>query len=209
MKVKDHPERRAMLDDGAAADRSPDAALRADRQERAAVRPAGGTARAGGWTSARIARRARDLERKLANQRRVFVMISPPATPVEMIANSLEMEQVLVNLVRNAIQASAEGGWVAVRLEPEPGTVRLTVADHGCGMNETQIARIFDPFYSTRQEQGGMGLGLSIVYGIVKRQGGDIDIRSSPGQGTTVTVLLPRNLPTSEDAQNDQGAHRG
>ena len=119
---------------------------------------------------------------------------------MEIVANSLEMEQVLVNLIRNAIQASAAGGWVAVRLEPEPEFVRLTIADRGFGMDEAQIARMFDPFYSTRQEQGGMGLGLSIVYGIVKRQGGDIDVRSNPGQGTTVTVLLPRNLPTSEGA---------
>ena len=197
MKVKDHAERRAMLDD--ALHQIEAQTLRCGQIVKSVLQFAR-QEELHRWRVdlGRIARRARDLERKLANQRRVFVMISPPATPVELTANPLEMEQVLVNLVRNAIQASAAGGWVAVRLEPEPETIRLTVADNGCGMNETQIARIFDPFYSTRQEQGGMGLGLSIVYGIVKRQGGDIDIRSSPGQGTTVTVLLPRNLSPSE-----------
>ena len=91
---------------------------------------------------------------------------------------------------------------------PDAETVRLTVADRGCGMTEEQIQRMFDPFYSTRRQDGGVGLGLSMVYGIVKKQGGTIDVSSSPGQGTTLTISLPRNLSPGESPPHDPDSHR-
>ena len=145
-----------------------------------------------------VARRARDALRKLANQRRVSVLISSSDVPVTLTANPVEMEQILVNLITNAIHASEPSGWVNVGLAASAETVRLTVADRGCGMTEEQIQRMFDPFYSTRRQDGGVGLGLSMVYGIVKKQGGTIDVSSSPGQGTTLTISLPRNLSPGE-----------
>jgi two-component system NtrC family sensor kinase len=199
MKVKDHPQRQAMLDD--ALQHIEAQTLRCGQIVKSVLQFARQEDLQRWRVDLReIAGRARDLLRKLANQRRVSVAISPRSGAVELTANPLEMEQVLVNLVSNAIQASAAGGSVNVGLEAEPETVRLTIADRGCGMAREQIERMFDPFYSTRQQEGGMGLGLSVAYGVIKKQGGTIDVRSAPGQGTTVTVLLPRNLPASEGA---------
>ena len=63
-------------------------------------------------------------------------------------------------------------------------------------MSPEQIERMFDPFYTTRQREGAIGMGLSIVYGIVQNQGGEIDVQSTPGKGTTISIHLPQTLPT-------------
>jgi signal transduction histidine kinase len=150
-----------------------------------------------------IARGARDVVRKLANQRRVSVIIVPGDTPIELVANPLEMEQVFVNLITNAVQASAECGSVTVCLESDAESVRFTVEDNGHGMSKEQIDQVFDPFFSTRRKEGGIGLGLSVVYSIVDKHGGKIDVRSNMGEGTCVTVVLPRASQQSEGDGND------
>ncbi|MBC8356797.1 MAG: response regulator [Planctomycetes bacterium] len=105
--------------------------------------------------------------------------------------NELEIEQVLTNLIDNASR-SAEGPiQVTVRTARTKESVRFSVEDDGPGMSVEQRQRAFDPFYSTRQKQGGTGLGLSIAHGIVEGHGGNIEITSEVGPGTTVTVDLP------------------
>ena len=89
--------------------------------------------------------------------------------------NDLEIELLLVNLIHNAAQASTAAGQITIRTDRIPGSVRLVVQDNGLGISEQAKQRAFEPFYSTRQgEGGGMGLGLSIVYGIVVDHGGSI-----------------------------------
>jgi len=104
--------------------------------------------------------------------------------------NPLEIELVLVNLIRNAVEAGRSRA-VVVRTERIAEGVRVAVADDGCGMSEEQLARIFDPLYTTRRKSGGSGLGMNIAYGIVCGHGGRMDVRSRPGEGTTVTIDLP------------------
>ncbi|MEN6406952.1 MAG: ATP-binding protein [Thermoguttaceae bacterium] len=111
-----------------------------------------------------------------------------PLTPM----NPLEIELVLFNLVRNAVEAGrGEGVFVSIRTEPTADGVRVAVCDNGCGMSQEQLKRVFDPFYTTRRQAGGSGLGMSIAYGIVQGHGGRMDVRSQPGQGATVTIELP------------------
>jgi PAS domain S-box-containing protein len=110
------------------------------------------------------------------------------APPVE--GSRASLVQVVVNLVRNAAQAIADGGHVTVSLAPEGGSVKLTVADDGAGMEADVAARAFEPFFSTKGGQG-IGLGLPIVQGIVERHGGAVALVTSPGTGTQVTVSLP------------------
>ncbi|MGD8453154.1 MAG: PAS domain-containing protein [Phycisphaerae bacterium] len=105
--------------------------------------------------------------------------------------NRTEIEQVLINLVQNAVEMSGAGVRVVVRTERSEDGVRLSVADDGPGMLPEQAAYVFDPFYTTRQQRGGAGLGLSVVHGIVRGHGGRIDVASKLNKGTVFTIDLP------------------
>ncbi|MCA9753323.1 MAG: response regulator, partial [Gemmatimonadetes bacterium] len=91
------------------------------------------------------------------------------------------------------------GGRIEIRSRTEEGHAVVEVADSGCGIPESTRSRIFDPFFSTKGEDG-LGLGLSVVYGIVQRHGGTIEVDSTPGAGTTVRVRVP-NAPTRGAAE--------
>jgi signal transduction histidine kinase len=112
-------------------------------------------------------------------------------TSAELVADGDQLEQVLLNLLSNAVDAMPRGGRIRIRLEREAGRVVLEIADEGCGIAPEILDRIFDPFFSTKDIGKGTGLGLAISYGIIKDHGGDILVRSQPGQGTTFTILLP------------------
>jgi len=108
-----------------------------------------------------------------------------------------KINQVVMNLLANAIDACGPGGKVAVRTEPEPGGggVLIHIEDNGAGIPPGVRARIFDPFFTTKPVGQGTGLGLSISYGIVKAQGGTIAVESEPGKGSRFTVRLPLTPP--------------
>ncbi len=113
----------------------------------------------------------------------------------EVMAASGQLEQVVHNLVTNAARASAEsGGTVVVRVGPgSPGMARLEVVDHGAGIPDRDLDRIFEPFYTTRPagEGRGAGLGLAISRAIVIAHGGSISVKSEVGKGSTFRVELP------------------
>src|SRR5262249_22107376 len=106
------------------------------------------------------------------------------------IGNAAALREVLTNLVLNAVDALPHGGRVIVKTSPDRDHVRLTVTDNGIGMPTDVRQRALEPFFTTKGLKG-TGLGLSVSYGIVKSHGGDLDIDSSPGQGTTVSLRLP------------------
>ncbi|MGD8731966.1 MAG: ATP-binding protein [Anaerolineales bacterium] len=118
-----------------------------------------------------------------------------------------QIEQVLINLITNAIQAMPDGGNLFIRLEEKEADVEITVRDEGIGIPEEYLGKIFDPFFTTKAEGEGTGLGLSVSYGIVSQHGGHIDVESQVGVGTIFTVVLPRDqdqqpsevLETEED----------
>jgi len=108
--------------------------------------------------------------------------------------NRQRIEQVLVNLLLNASQAlpdSNRGIFLTTFYNTATASVGLSLRDEGCGITAEHMARLTDPFFTTKRESGGTGLGLSVSSGIVKKHGGRLDFASSPGQGTTVTLLLP------------------
>jgi signal transduction histidine kinase len=102
-----------------------------------------------------------------------------------------QMEQVVINLLFNAVQAIGEGGTVTVRtlLNKEKGSVCVEVEDNGCGIHKDIQKKIFEPFYTTRAE--GTGLGLAVSYGIIKNHQGQVKISSEPGIGTLIRLTLP------------------
>ncbi len=116
----------------------------------------------------------------------------PPAARV--VGDADQLEQVLLNLLSNAVDAMPRGGRIRVRTGREDGRVRLEITDEGTGIAPEILDRIFDPFFSTKEIGKGTGLGLAISYGIIKDHGGDILVRSQPGQGSTFTILLPDAL---------------
>ena len=110
------------------------------------------------------------------------------------LMNRTELQQVLINLIVNAIHAMPKGGRLSLatadtQRDGVPG-VTVEVADTGVGMSAEVLARVFDPFYTTKSRQG-TGLGLSITQTLVSRQGGEIRVRSAPGAGTVFTIWLP------------------
>jgi two-component system cell cycle sensor histidine kinase/response regulator CckA len=124
----------------------------------------------------------------------------------DVFVDGRQLEQVIMNLVVNARDAMQPGGEVEIisGLEvyqsntviqkatvPAGRYVSIQVRDTGCGIRKDQLHKIFDPFYSTKKAGEGTGLGLSMVYGIIKQTGGFIFVESKPGQGTVFTILLP------------------
>jgi signal transduction histidine kinase len=139
-----------------------------------------------------VARRAAAIVQRRFPDRQQAIEVRVEAAEIWVAMNPTQIEQALVNLLANAMQASAGGGDVSLRIEPDGDHVRLVVADRGRGITPEQMKHVFDPFFTTRQGEGGGGLGLSLVHSTVSRHGGTIDIQSEPKEGTTVTIRLKR-----------------
>ena len=101
------------------------------------------------------------------------------------------MEQVFVNLLRNALEAGGKGVKLEVRADVADDRLRVTVSDNGPGIPRDHLPRVFDPFFTTRRERGGTGLGLSLAHAIIVDHDGQISVNSRPGGGTTFTIDLP------------------
>ncbi len=126
--------------------------------------------------------------------------------PCTVLADRVQLEQVITNLVVNARDATPRGGppiRLAVGRDYETDEIWIEVADQGAGITPDNLSRIFDPFFTTREE--GTGLGLSVCHGIVQRHGGRILVDSEPGVGSTFRVVLPRVEPV-EVADTGHGA---
>lgn len=119
----------------------------------------------------------------------------------EVVCDASQMQQIVINLVLNAAEAM-EAGFVTIRTAGEAGgrRVRLEVCDTGSGIDPEHLDRIYDPFFSTKAEGQGTGLGLAVVYGIVNAHGGQIEVQSEIGRGTVFTVLLPVEAGTGQAA---------
>ena len=99
--------------------------------------------------------------------------------------------QVLINLLVNASQAIERKGEIRIKTCQQDGYVVVEVTDTGKGIPPENIKKIFDPFFTTKPVGQGTGLGLSVSYEIVKKHGGDIEVRSKLGEGSTFTIRLP------------------
>ncbi|MCP9450494.1 MAG: ATP-binding protein, partial [Nitrospira sp.] len=107
------------------------------------------------------------------------------------MVDSHMIEQVLMNLILNAVQAMKKGGVLTIRTSVDEGICRVEVRDTGSGIPPSILPRVFDPFFTTKGEGEGTGLGLSVNLGIVERHGGKILVDSEVGKGTTFTLCLP------------------
>ncbi|MGC4117682.1 MAG: ATP-binding protein [Myxococcales bacterium] len=106
-----------------------------------------------------------------------------------------QLRQAFLNIVLNAIDAMPKGGTLAVISRLNGEMVEVEVSDTGSGISPEHLKKIFDPFFTTKEK--GTGLGLSVVFGIVQRHGGKVDVKSTVGQGTSITLALPRQAPAA------------
>jgi PAS domain S-box-containing protein len=113
-------------------------------------------------------------------------------------ADAGQFETAIINLAVNARDAMAGEGKLTLRVRRDAGEVAVSVCDTGSGIAPEALPHIFEPFFTTKEVGKGTGLGLSQVYGFAKQSGGDVEVESAPGQGTTFTLLLPRVAPCAE-----------
>jgi two-component system sensor histidine kinase HydH len=124
-------------------------------------------------------------------QAQVALAVEVPASLPPVWGDGGQLEQVLVNLLMNAVDACASGGRVTVSAAARDGRVVLDVADDGCGIAAEHLPLVLDPFFTTKKRGQGTGLGLTIAADIVKNHRGTLDLESAPGVGTRARVTLP------------------
>lgn len=150
----------------------------------------------------------------LAKRQSVTLELIPSKLPVPADVDGSQIQQVLSNIIENAIHAMPDGGTVTVRVEPGPfepvgnarstGTscARVAIEDQGVGIPAENLEHIFDPFFTTKDVGKGTGLGLSIAFGIVQDHGGWIEVSSTPQVGTRFLIYLPRAEGLGVDGKN-------
>jgi signal transduction histidine kinase len=124
-------------------------------------------------------------------EKRITLNISLGSELPLVLISSDQLKQVILNMARNAEDAMPHGGELVIRTAQQGRFVELSIADTGCGIPAEHLEHIFDPFFTTKQRGKGMGLGLSVSYGIVTAAGGRIEVESEVGKGSTLRVRLP------------------
>jgi len=144
-----------------------------------------------------LVERAIGLYRPTAVKRAIAIVHERSAEPVMVLADINCFEQVLVNLINNAIDAIGDvPGTIRIISSRADGLARLSVVDSGPGLALDVLPKVFDPFFTTKSSDHGTGLGLSICYGIVRDHGGSISIQNSAGGGAEVSISLPIDRQT-------------
>ncbi len=135
----------------------------------------------------------------------ITVVREPAPSPVTVLANATKLEQIMINLIMNAVDAVTEhhpkeGGRITVRTRQEERHGRIMaivdIEDNGTGMDDALMKKIYEPFFTTKGPDVGTGLGLSLSYEIARAHGGSLSVRSAPGEGSTFTLELPFANPS-------------
>lgn len=138
-----------------------------------------------------VAQETVEVLRFTLDKRRLELALDLAPDLDQVVCPADELKQVVLNIILNACEASADGGAIRIRTGRDPdGRAVLSIVDNGIGIDPADMKNIFDPFFTTKKASQGNGLGLSICYAIVKRNGGEIRVSSTPGKGTEVEVLL-------------------
>jgi signal transduction histidine kinase/CheY-like chemotaxis protein len=169
-----------------------------------------------------VARTEQMLRRVIGEDIELLTSVAPDVGLV--FVDAAQIEQVLLNLAVNARDAMPRGGTIRIDLAnavfddaphrrhrslPPGAYVRLSMTDTGCGMSQDVVSHIFEPFYTTKEEGRGTGLGLSMAHGVIEEAGGAIDVESAVGKGTTFHLYLPRTtLPEHADDGNGRETGR-
>lgn len=150
-----------------------------------------------------VIRHSVDLIQPLADKQKIKLTANLPATPAEASFDFNQLQQVIMNLIDNAVDASSADQTVSIYLHPQPidGQWKIEIIDHGSGIEQNQLGVIFEPFFTTKEVGSGTGLGLSIVHGIIEEHGGRIDCQSDSEKGTTMAVRIPIDQATPDETE--------
>jgi len=132
------------------------------------------------------------LSRHKMEMQNIKVEIQGAMTKPTIRGDFNQLQQCLINLIFNAIDAMPEGGVLSIFSSLQEGMAEIKVQDTGCGIPQEVLPSIFDPFFTTKGEGKGLGLGLATVQGIIRRHMGIIRVKSDPGKGTVFTIRLPQ-----------------
>ncbi|MDH4222818.1 MAG: ATP-binding protein, partial [candidate division Zixibacteria bacterium] len=112
---------------------------------------------------------------------------------IEVVCDREQIQQAFLAILDNAIGAMSKGGSITVKTscDTDKKKVRIDFKDSGPGISPTDLPHIFEPFYTTKKEGKGLGLGLSVCYGIIERHNGKIEVNSAVGEGSTFSIQLP------------------
>jgi signal transduction histidine kinase len=139
---------------------------------------------------------------KEAEYRSINVSVDVPEDIPEFECDRGKLQQIFLNLMNNALAAMGDGGHLDAKVtRKDADHVSVTISDNGCGIPESDIEHVFEPFFSTKTKKGGTGLGLSITYGLVHEIEGRIDVQSKIDEGTSFTVTLPLKMTQKEGAE--------
>jgi signal transduction histidine kinase len=123
--------------------------------------------------------------------RNVDIRVEAPAGGLRTYALRGQLQEVVLNLALNSLDAMSEGGTMTISTEAQRDEILIRVRDTGCGIAGDVGRRVFEPFFTTKDPGRGTGLGLAVAYGIVQEHGGTIDYNSEPGKGSVFTVQVP------------------
>lgn len=133
-----------------------------------------------------------DLVTSKARFSNVLIETTLSATPLHVNASTTEIQQVLLNIFNNSLDAMEPGGGkLTISTRAANKNIILEIRDTGCGIPESVLSKVFNPFFTTKPVGRGTGLGLAVCYGLIKNMGGDISVSSAVGQGTTFHITLP------------------
>lgn len=133
------------------------------------------------------------------------IQSSQPDQPIWVHGNPIQLEQALVNLTRNAIEANGRNIELIVTALLSEGTASIEVRDDGAGISDADKIRIFEPFYTTKRNGGGAGIGLSVAHGIVKEHGGTLEVATNSAGRTCVRIDLPVvTAPLKDDSDGGE-----
>lgn len=135
--------------------------------------------------------------------RRYNTTVDLPDTPLILTYDAQLIEQVLINMIHNAVQSMPEKGEFKIRLWGEKDFAFISIQDSGCGIPPEHRKRIFDPFFTTKAEGEGTGLGLSVSYGIIANHHGKIEVESEVGKGSIFTIALPTHQQSMPQGDNN------
>jgi len=122
----------------------------------------------------------------------VYLRLDLNCNTHEYLIDYHHMQQVILNIVINAIQAMPDGGILSIRSVDLEKHIMLSISDTGIGITKENLSKIFDPFFTTKDVGVGSGLGLSVSYGIIEKLDGKIDVLSEVNKGTTFKITIPK-----------------
>ncbi len=138
-----------------------------------------------------IINRSFDLIAHSAGKQNIQVIKELDPSLPRLTADPDQLQQVFTNLILNAVQAMSRGGRLTLRTSADNSQLKIEVQDTGCGISLENMPKLFTPFFTTKRDVKGVGLGLAVSYGIIQRHQGKIEVQSKEGEGTTFTVYLP------------------